>query len=165
MIPTEAAAALRNSRLAKYFHNQYYPLEEMTASVSEGGIFRSCIIVPLADAGHRLAVRLLLDNGADTEMTTRDYRRKALVSAASEGHEDVVRALLENGANINGVNEGNATALICASENGHLAIVKLLLERGADVGIKSANTGKQAVQRAANVEIRELIKKYQRSIG
>ncbi len=82
------------------------------------------------ERGHREMVALLLDRGADIELTD-DVGWRPLASAAREGQTEVVRLLLDRGADIDALGWNDDSALgIAALEDRH-EIVALLLSRGA----------------------------------
>ena len=74
--------------------------------------------------GHMDMVRLLLENGANTEAMRRDDGGTPLDSAAYNGQTDIVRLLLEEGANIEATrSDDGSTPLDSAAYNGHLDAV------------------------------------------
>lgn len=82
--------------------------------------------------GHASTVKLLLEKGANTEVTDAvAVKRTALLSASVNGHDATVKLLLDAGANIEAVDVNGDTSLILASRNGHASTVKLLLDEGA----------------------------------
>ena len=91
-------------------------------------------LIGAARAG-RLAVRLLLDRGADPDMIVRGDG-SPIIMAAREGHAEVVELLLNRGAGIDQVAPDDENALIQASGAGELAVVKLLVAHGADVNAR-----------------------------
>jgi ankyrin repeat protein len=48
-----------------------------------------------AEKGHKVVVKLLLENGAELETKDENYSQTPLSLAAEEGHEAVVKLLLE----------------------------------------------------------------------
>lgn len=81
-------------------------------------------------AGHRLAVRLLLDNGADIELMC--VHQMPLHLAVSLGNYYMVELLLNYGANIEARAIGR-TALHLAAAAGDGEMIRLLLDMGADI--------------------------------
>lgn len=82
--------------------------------------------------GHIAIFKLLLDNGADIEDTTRNGET-ALMLAVEHGQEAAVRLLLKFGANV----EAKCTPLIRAARQRNETMVKILIEEGrADVNVK-----------------------------
>ena len=93
---------------------------------------RSTSLHLAAKGGHKQTVMLLLDRGAQLNMT--DYTgRTPLHWAADRGHKDVVEVLLNTGADISAVTNGWYTPLHYAARKGHNDIVLLLLDRGAEI--------------------------------
>jgi ankyrin repeat protein len=90
---------------------------------------------PLYDAaryGHLGCVRLLLDNGANTEALERDSSRTALHNACEYGWEAVVQLLLARGASYRARDHTGRTALALASECGHVGVVRAILKRAGE---------------------------------
>jgi ankyrin repeat protein len=110
--------------------------------------------------GHVLAVKLLLDSGANVHA----WSDEALHRASQSGHTAVVQLLLQHGAN---VHAGDDLALWMASLGGHTAVVQLLLQHGAnvhagdDVSLRLASKNGHAdvaellIQHGANVHARD----------
>ncbi|KAL9118071.1 MAG: hypothetical protein Q9187_005387 [Circinaria calcarea] len=82
-----------------------------------------------ADHGHIVVVRLLLENGANTN--SEETLGYALQAASASGHEGVVRLLLKSGAKINAKLGHYGSALHAACIDGHQDVVQMLLEMGA----------------------------------
>ena len=78
--------------------------------------------------GYASVVKLLLDAGADVELTG-GSRGTALSTAAYHGHNEVIRMLIPRSFPW----WRHGTALREATEGGHNETVKLLLEEGADI--------------------------------
>lgn len=85
-----------------------------------------------AESGHEAVVQLLLQKGADIEVTD-DSGQTPLFQAAENGHEAVVRLLLKKGADIEATDDSDQTALLRAAKNGHEAVVQVLLKNGANM--------------------------------
>jgi Ankyrin repeats (3 copies)/Ankyrin repeat len=100
--------------------------------------------------GNALAVRLLLEKGADVGANSRDAGT-ALNCAAINGYEEIVRILLDQGAQTNTRDMFGRTPLIQASRWGHGNVVKVLLERGVDL-TATDDEGKSAQDRAMECE-------------
>lgn len=97
-------------------------------------------------------LQMLLDAGADPNITISDYSETVLEFATYEKKPELVRLLLDAGANPKAPARGfrGRTALQAASEKGHFGLVKMLLEAGADIDAPAArNRGVTALQAAA----------------
>jgi uncharacterized protein len=78
--------------------------------------------------GYLDIVRLLLENGADSDACDRNDSTP-LMLASRGGHLDIVRVLLENGAAIDSCNYDNSTPLVFASYSIHLHLPWVLIIR------------------------------------
>jgi ankyrin repeat protein len=88
---------------------------------------------PLHWACHsEAAVKLLIDNGADTEVINGDGET-VLTVAIKEKREAIVKLLLDNGADANAKNNAVLHPLMTAVENGNERLIELLLENGANI--------------------------------
>ncbi|KAL1966142.1 hypothetical protein VTN77DRAFT_4890 [Rasamsonia byssochlamydoides] len=84
-----------------------------------------------AEKRHEAVVKLLLENGANTECKDK-FGWTPLSWAARGWNEVVVKLLLENGADIESKDNPGQTPLSLAEGNRHEAVVKLLLEKSAE---------------------------------
>ena len=84
-----------------------------------------------AENGHKDAVQLLIDRGAEPNRADQ-YGNTPLHNAALEGHKDVVQLLLDRGAEPNMADQDGRTPLHLAAYGGHKDVVQLLLDRGAE---------------------------------
>ena len=107
--------------------------------------------------GYTEIVKLLLDHGADVNMTSNGDT--ALMFASTNDHTEIVRILLDHGADINVQDKYGQTALMQASgeECGHTEIVKLLLDHGADINVQD-EYGQTALMNAIEFEYTEIVK-------
>ncbi|KAM3440835.1 hypothetical protein MY4824_001962 [Beauveria thailandica] len=95
------------------------------------------IAVSQAIAGHgRNPVKLLLDRGADTEVTTL-WEMTPLHTASLEGRS-IIGLLVERGANIEAKAELGMTPLCFAVAGGQIRATKFLLNRGAEVNVRTS---------------------------
>ena len=84
--------------------------------------------------GHSKVVQILLKEGADPKIQTKDGWT-ALMYASQNGHSKVVQILLKGGADPN-IQQDGRTALMIGSHNGHTKVVQMLLKGGADTNIQ-----------------------------
>jgi len=96
--------------------------------------------------GRELAVKLLIDNGADVNIKS-ENGSTALHEATRRGREKIVKLLIDNGANVNGANvntvdEYGRSPLSLAVILNYKRIAELLVSNGADLESKdlSGNT-------------------------
>lgn len=87
---------------------------------------------------HYMAVRLLLEHGADANMSC-DDGFSPLHMAASLGFFNVVRLLIDGGGSIDHLSKAGRTPLREAVASNRYMIARLLLEHGADVNIPDIN--------------------------
>jgi len=76
-------------------------------------------------------VKLLIENGADTEIPSKG--RTPLMIAAANDRLQIARYLLDQGAIVDAVDKGGNTALYYSAKNASLRMNRLLVQRGADV--------------------------------
>jgi len=107
-----------------------------------------------AERGNAAVIRLLLDRGARTAVTSADQKKTAMVivAAAESGSVESVQTLLDDGVSADAENTGKYTALLAAVDRGHAAVARLLVANGADVTRKSA-TGRSVLSTAVHAAI------------
>ncbi|GAP83288.1 putative ankyrin repeat domain-containing protein 29-like [Rosellinia necatrix] len=118
-----------------------------------------------AIGGHTAIIKLLLEKGADIDLSHR-YSGTPLCIAAENGHVAVVKLLLKRGARIDLGDKFGDTPLYVAAKNGHAAVVKLLLKKGAriNLGDKYGNTPLYIAAKNGQAAIVELLLKKGASI-
>ena len=114
-------------------------------------------VSPVADAAQRgdeVAVRLLLDQGADAQSAHADGMT-GLHWAAQRDFVEIAELLIDAGANTDAVTRiGHHTPLHVASTNGHAEMVRVLLEAGCDATSRTFNgtTPLHLAARAGNAQ-------------
>lgn len=93
-------------------------------------------VLSLAIRGrHRSIMNLLLERGADVNVSSEDRGDTPLMEAAVRGEPEILDELLSCGADLNVVNKNRQTALMLAIGESYIQIAKRLIEAGAeDVG-------------------------------
>jgi ankyrin repeat protein len=87
-------------------------------------------LVRAAQAGSRVEVERLIDNGNDIEAFHGPTRRTALAVAAHCGNSEVVAALIQFNANLSPRDHTLATPLHLAASRGHIGALEVLLNEG-----------------------------------
>ncbi|XP_058034075.1 kinase D-interacting substrate of 220 kDa isoform X2 [Ahaetulla prasina] len=90
--------------------------------------------------GSTEVAELLLERGANPNITGIQYSVYPIIWAAGRGHSRIVQLLLQHGAKVNCSDKYGTTPLIWAARKGHLDCVKYLLQMGADVDQEGANS-------------------------
>nr|XP_020652289.1 kinase D-interacting substrate of 220 kDa isoform X2 [Pogona vitticeps] len=90
--------------------------------------------------GRTEVAELLLERGANPNITGLQYSVYPIIWAAGRGHSHIVELLLQYGAKVNCSDKYGTTPLIWAARKGHLECVKYLLHMGADVDQEGANS-------------------------
>ncbi len=169
LLPIEEAIEVRNEEAVAFLINMEgysYP-EEVYRKIVDTGSMELFNLIPkehlnyrikgktalmiALENGHEELCKLLLERGADVNVTAMDHWDKGktvLILAAENGHEELCELLLERGADVNAVGNEGWTALMFAAKNGHKEVCELLLERGADVNAVG-NEGWTALMLAA----------------
>ncbi|XP_016398403.1 ankyrin repeat domain-containing protein 50-like [Sinocyclocheilus rhinocerous] len=97
--------------------------------------------------GHKEAVRLLLEAGAEIDGCDSDGRT-ALRAAAWGGHEEILLTFLDHGAEVDRSDREGRTPLIAAAYMGHKEAVEILLNAGANLNLADGD-GRTALSVAA----------------
>ncbi len=106
-----------------------------------------------AQQGHIEIVKILLDAGADLNVTDTFYRSvTALSAAANKGHAEIVKLLLEKGS------KGKETALYIGVQEGRAQVVKVMLDAGG-LSQETLDRALSFVDEAESKEIAEMLKK------
>jgi hypothetical protein len=112
----------------------------------------------VSEEGHVQIVDMLLNRGADVNVSTQDgYYGTALQAASDRGHKQIVEMLLDRGADVNAQGKYHVTALHMASDRGYEQIVKMLLDKGADVNVQGEYYG-TALQEALEEGHEQVVK-------
>ena len=87
--------------------------------------------------GHLEAVKVLLDGGAEVNVSSRNALKAVpLRSAAVAGHLDIARLLIARGADVNARGEGGESPLHEVAGGGRIEFARLLLDHGAEVNAR-----------------------------
>jgi ankyrin repeat protein len=113
------------------------------------------------DSGNILAVRRLVEDGADPD-TPIEYgpnKMSPLAKASGRGQRDIVRYLLSKGAKVNAPATTGDTALMEAVKGGYDDVVTLLLAAGADITArdKQGNSAFSLAAFGAHLEIADAL--------
>ncbi len=100
-----------------------------------------------ATEGNYDALVALIENGADFNEPFDFY--SVLACAVARGHANIVDHLLRSGADVNAVNKQGWSALMFAAYFGKKDIVSTLLTAGAEPNLRTTDTGKTALNFAA----------------
>jgi ankyrin repeat protein len=94
---------------------------------------RNALCTSLAKNAGATVVRLLLEHGADPNLTGGRGKTPLQIASEADGSDEVIALLLQYGANEDGLLWHCSTALQEAAFTGRDTIVALLLDRGANV--------------------------------
>ena len=88
--------------------------------------------------GHFSVVSILLNNGAEPNITTNNGWTPLMI-ASQNGHDNIVELLLNKNVPVNTQNTDGMTAIYIASQNNHFSVVSILLNNGAEPNITTNN--------------------------
>jgi ankyrin repeat protein len=107
-------------------------------------------------------IRILLDAGADPNLTTENHTTALMMAAglnwrdigslgSDEDSLEVLRTLIERGADVNAFNDDGQTAMHGAAQRGSLPVLRFLMERGAKAEARNKR-GRTPLDEAAGDE-------------
>jgi len=119
-------------------------------------------LMKTATTSDLVLMRILLDAGADPNMTTDDRTTPLMMAAGLNWHDisslgaekdsiAMIQLLLDRGADVNAFNDEGMTALHGAAQRGSVAVVNLLLGKGALLNAKNKR-GRTALDEAVGDE-------------
>jgi ankyrin repeat protein len=156
-LPTRKEAQRENAETSQrdlneaVWQNDPTRVEKLLASglsVETQDVAGSTLLLTAAEKGQTRIIKILLDRGANPNVTTDRYgHRTPLLWAVSNADVDSIKALLEHGASINTADDFGRTPLMEAASTTDRDTVKLLIEHGADVNSK-AHDGSTALSLA-----------------
>jgi ankyrin repeat protein len=117
------------------------------------------------EVGFELAVRKLVDRGADVNATANPNKLTALHQAASRGNVDMIDLLIELDAGIECRTRDGATPLLTAVKENQILAVNTLLHHQADTSVKDSD-GLGVLHyavRSPTVDIMELLLSQERA--
>jgi ankyrin repeat protein len=88
-----------------------------------------------ASFGHESTVDLLLEKGANPNLSDPKYNLTPLMAAVGSGNSRIIRKLVKAGSDINAISQGMTVlsfATISDCDSCHAEVIKVLLELGAD---------------------------------
>jgi ankyrin repeat protein len=105
--------------------------------------------------GHTDIVSELLINHANPNLKANDGITP-LMAACRKGNLEISKLLVQYGANVNDQDDFGITALMGASYSGNKDLIKFLIKSKANINAKN-NSGKSALDKAKDVEIKNLL--------
>lgn len=110
-------------------------------------------------------VRMLVDGGANIDVSDHGSNIRPLHNAAKNGCTNVCEFLLKHGADMDAQTAEGDTALLLASANKHIDVVSLLLSFHADHGIRNnaGITAEQIATARGHAAIVDLIQQHSNS--
>lgn len=112
-------------------------------------------------SGHLKIVKILIENGADINLTSND-KTTPLIWATVGSHTAIVRYLLNNNADINAKDKHGFTALMWAASKSNESLIKIFLQYDADTQIKNYNSesASELAKKAGNIRLFYIIKDH-----
>ena len=96
------------------------------------------LLMRAAGEGRRDVVKLLLDHGADANVSD-SYGRTPIFYAASAKDLEIIGLLVDKGADVNAKAESDQTPLMTAAADGDVATINYLIDRGANINARDAH--------------------------
>ena len=106
-------------------------------------------LIAAIDAGNEAVIRLLLDEGADSNRPGPDGSMP-VARAAAQGRTVGVGMLIDAGGDPNSRSAGGRSALDLAADAGHVASAALLIGSGADIDPRNPTDGSTPLLRAVD---------------
>ncbi len=129
MSPDQLTDIAANEEAYREFHSER---NEATMAAFAVAGYDDEVLVAVRNNDH-VAVRALIESGADVNFTTIDGRRSPLKEAVRDSNMEMVELLLNQGADIDKVDSHNNTSLMRAAREGDVDMVRLLASRGANL--------------------------------
>jgi ankyrin repeat protein len=135
----DQAADEAESTLSMYFAPFDHPLpwDEIKENIVQGSVAGSgygyTLLHAFVKQGNELAIKFLLDKGADIDALTKSNGQTPLHLAIENQNLAIVTLLLENGADPMAQDNKNVTAFALAISHGDVEIVKTLVARRLNV--------------------------------
>jgi len=96
-----------------------------------GGLLHVCV-----GQNNLQIAKLLIDNGANLDVTTPDGWTP-LMNAAQKGHEEIAELLIDKGANVDPLHPEGLGPLMVATYWGRMNLVTKLLDNGANINVRT----------------------------
>lgn len=134
-------------------------IQEHPRDVNKGNKDGITPIIMAANAGHCPEIELLINAGADINKHSKNGITPLLM-AIYNNHLPAIELLIRHGVDVNKKGDNGETPLMfLVSRPNNIEKIKLLLEGGANIDERDSQ-GRSAFDLAANDQIRELLKEY-----
>jgi len=131
----DEAEAMLAAHFSRFAH--LTPWDEIRENIAQGNVAGSgygyTLLHAFVKLGNELAIKFLLEKGADVDAVTKSYGQTPLHLAIESENLAMVQLLLENGADPMAQDTKNMTAFALAISHGDVEIVKALVARRLNV--------------------------------